>query len=111
MHQDSDAHNQDQIIHNVRVCNLHISEEFVAFLVMTVGDYFLWIFTFQIHPIEAVYRKEKTVESSSEIGDVENPAKSSWCVHVADAKTEDRKEDSDDRTSENCDLEIKEKYY
>lgn len=47
------------------------------------------IVALEIHPVEPIDGVQKTVETSSEVGDVVKPTEADWGVHVANAKSKD----------------------
>lgn len=46
------------------------------------------------------------MKSGSKVRNVEDPTKDFWRIHITDAESKDREENSNNWPSENCDLEL-----
>jgi len=99
MHQNTKTKDQYEIVHYVRITDVHLFEELRGFLVVAVE-----VFAFQFHPVESVHGVQQTVEARTEVRYVEHPTEHVRCIHVANAETKDGEQHCDYRTDEYRDL-------
>jgi hypothetical protein len=99
MHQYTKTKDQYEIVHYVRVTDVHLLEELRGFFVVAVE-----VFAFQLHPVESVYGVQQTVEARTKVRYVEHPAEHVRRVHIANAETKDGEQHRDYGTDEYRDL-------
>lgn len=104
VHEHADADDEDEIVDDVALDDLHLLEELRRLHVVAVGQIVGLLLAVEVRPVVAVDRDEEAVEAGPEVGDVEEPAEAAGGVHVADAEAEDREENGDYRAGEHGDL-------
>lgn len=104
MHEDADAYDENEVVDDGPVVDLHLFEELTGLHVVTVGEFTGFLLAVEFRTVVAVNRDEEAVETRSEVRDVEEPSERRGRVHVADTEAEDREEHGYYRTGKHGDL-------